>query len=154
MSVVSFDAVWDLSLNARAPLAAWAPALIGRPFADRARGPDAFDCMGLIEFVAAALGRPTRSYAAAYNASIYGDAASIDALIAAEQSAWAPGDGSVGDVLIMGSARRAHHVGVLCGAGHVLHVGVAEGVKCELIVGRRRVRRAAGYAIYGLARPA
>lgn len=147
---------FDLSANARAPLAAWASPLFGLPFADRGRGPGAFDCTGIVEHVQAMLGRPIKPYAAHYSAA-HVDAeqtAAFDRLIQSELAAYAPGAGEVGDILVMGSAGRAHHVGVLCGAGCVLQARVAQGVTIDKIEGRKRVQRVGGLWLYDVVRPA
>lgn len=147
---------FDLSANARAPLADWAPPLRGLPFEDRGRGPHGFDCTGVMEFVQALLGRPIKAYAEHYSAA-HVDAeqtAAFDRLIQSELAAYAPGAGEVGDILILGSGGRAHHVAVLCGAGHLIHARPGAGVSIEPIEGRKRVRRAARLWLYNVLRPA
>ncbi|HRO02389.1 MAG TPA: NlpC/P60 family protein [Terricaulis sp.] len=151
---LQFGAAFDLSRNAAAPLAAWAPPLFGAPFVDRAAGPDAFDCTGLVEWVAALLGRRVRSYSEIYASVDCDAAAKRDAIIRAEAEAWRPGAGDVGDVLILGTGRRAHHVAVLCGAGRAMHASrAAGGVAYAEIVGRKRVRRVASHDLYAVLTP-
>lgn len=151
---LQFGATFDLSLNAAAPLAPWAPALFGKPFEDRAVGPDAFDCTGLIEWVQALLDRRVRSYAEIYRAQDCDAKEKRDAIIRAEAEAWRAGTGDVGDVLILGTGQRAHHVAVLCGAGRALHASrAAGGVAYAEIMGRKRVRRVAGHNLYAVLTP-
>lgn len=111
--------------------------------------------MGVVEFVQAQLQRPVRDYRACYEASTVGDAEQVDQIIAAEMSAWRALDaGGVGDVLVCGSGRRAHHVAVLCGAGRAVHAQRGAGVKIDLIEGKRAVTRFAGLRIFGVFAPA
>jgi cell wall-associated NlpC family hydrolase len=152
---LQFGASFDLSLNAAAPLADWAPPLFGKPFVDRAVGPDAFDCTGLVEWVQSALGRRVRSYAELYRAAECDGKDKRDAIIRAEGALWTPAPGDVGDVLILGTGRRAHHVAVLCGAGLALHASRAAcGVTYAEIEGRKQVRRVANHHLYAVLRPA
>lgn len=152
---LQFGASFDLSANATAPLADWAPMLFGKPFVDRAVGPDAFDCTGLIEWVQALMGRPVRSYAELYRDVDCDAIDKRDAIIRAEGELWTPGTGDVGDVLILGTGRRAHHVAVLCGASRALHASrEACGVAYAEIEGRKRVRRVARHDLYAVLRPA
>ncbi len=148
----------NLGPNARAPLADWALPLQQRArFAERGRGPDAFDCLGIALFVQNLLGRPVRSYAELYaDLDIAADAAKpdIDALIRAENEAWRNVEaGAVGDVLVLGHGGHAHHVGVLCGAGRLLHAHKSRGVRIEEIEGRRAVKAAAGLKVFAVVRP-
>ncbi len=77
-----------------------------------------------------------------------------DAIIRAEAEAWRAGTGDVGDVLILGTGQRAHHVAVLCGAGRALHASrAAGGVAYAEIMGRKRVRRVAGHNLYAVLTP-
>lgn len=148
----------NLAPNARAALADWAAPLQQRArFEERGRGPDGFDCLGIALFVQALLGRPVRCYAELYRElDIAADAAKpqIDALIRAENDAWVNAEtGAVGDVLVLGHGGHAHHVGVLCGAGRMLHAHKSRGVRIEEIEGRRAVTRAAGLKVFALVRP-
>lgn len=152
MSLLRFDgAGFDLTANADAPLAEWASELMALPYRDEGRAPDAVDCMGVVEFVQARMGRALRSYAELYRGAAL---SGLDALIRDEAQAWAPGTGAVGDVLIVGHRGLAHHVAVLCGAGHALHAQPRQGVSLVPIEGKRAAKRFAGAVIYGVARPA
>jgi cell wall-associated NlpC family hydrolase len=122
----------DLRANAHAPLAAWAAFLRGRPFAPHGRGPDAFDCWGVVCWSQKILGRAVRSYAECYRdvgARARGD---LDALIAAERATWREKPaGVVGDVVLCESAGLACHVAVLCGEGRALHALKGAGVVAQ-----------------------
>lgn len=141
---------FDLGANADAPLAPWAETLLALPYRALGRAPEAVDCMGVVEFVQAALGRPLRCYA-----ELYRDSAleGIDALVRAELTQWIPGAGEVGDVLFVGRRGLAYHVAVLCGAGRALQARNGHGVTIDRIEGRRAVSRFCGAHIYGVARP-
>lgn len=145
---------FDLTPNATAPLAAWAPALQRRAwFQKKGDGPDAFDCWGLVAHVQALLGRPVRSYAAAYGLADFSRAGGLDRLIRAEAETWRAGAGEVGDVLVCARANAVTHVAVLCGAGSALHVLETAGVLCTFL-GARRVKRLLNMKVVGCVRPA
>lgn len=146
---------FDLSANARAPLAPWATPLQQARYEDYARGPDAFDCMGLVEWVQRLIGRPVRDYATAYQAHPLTDTAALDAIIRAEVGAWRTAEpGDVGDVLVLGLGRRAHHVAILCGAGRAIHAHSSAGIAIKEIAGRRAVTRFENMRVYGVVAPA
>lgn len=145
---------FDLSANAAAPLQAWAPEIQARArFEDGGQGPERFDCMGLALFVQRLIGRPARDYADLYRGLDVADHDAVGKLIAAEAVIWEDAPGEPGDVLVLGTGRRAHHVAVLCGAGRALHALSGAGVKIEEIEGRRQVRRFAHMRLYGVGRP-
>ncbi len=124
----------DLALNDRAPIAAWAPPLVGRAFAPHGRGPDAFDCWGLLAHVFALTGRRVPSYVDAYAAVDFAARADLDALIRAEVQAWRPlAAAGPGDPLLCTLFGRAVHVGVCAGAGLVLHARAKAGVVLEAV---------------------
>lgn len=124
----------DLRANAAAPLAAWAVHARGRPFADRGRGPDAFDCWGIVCWTQKLLGRPVRSYADCYREATARARGDLAALIAAERDTWLEKQaGEVGDVLLCASAGMKCHVAVLCGDGRALHAVRGAGVLAQPI---------------------
>lgn len=143
----------DLSANAHAPFAPWARdlELMALPYRFEARPPDGVDCMAVVEFAQARLGRPVKPYASLYAAHALDG---LDRFIRAEVESWAQGEGDVGDVLVMGRGGLAHHVAVLCGAGHAIHARSSHGVTVDRIAGRRRVKRFCGARLYGVVRPA
>jgi len=152
--VLSFDAAFDCAANAGAPLAPWALALRGRPFARRGRGPEAYDCAGVIEHVQALLGRTVKRFADLYAETEVAAPAVLDALIRAEANAWIAGDGAVGDVLVCGRGRRAHHLAVLCGAGCALEARSDCGVAITPLSGRRAITHVGDARLYAVLRPA
>lgn len=155
MSVVlSPGAGVDLSANAAAPLASWAEPLQRRGWYEaRGRGPLGFDCLGVALWVQGFLGRRVRDYADCYRELDITRTADIDELFRAESDCWGNvAVGGVGDVLVLGRA-YAHHLAVLCGAGHALDVTPGIGVRVSAIEGRRNVARVAGLKVFACVRP-
>lgn len=148
---------FDLSANAAATLADWAPALQSRGrFVAKGEGPDAFDCYGLALFVQRLIGRRAPSYAEFYAAADFGGGANgaLDRLIRAEAESWrASKPGDVGDVLVCARGNAATHVAILCGAGHALHALETAGLVCTRIVGRVAVTGLLNMRIVGCVRP-
>lgn len=102
----------------------WALAYLGKPWANGAAGPDAYDCWGLVR----------RVYAERYGLEL--PAVDVDAhaplavrhAFAAGRAGWqAVDDRQEGDVVLMGQARHPHHVGLWL-AGGVLHAVEGAGV--------------------------
>jgi cell wall-associated NlpC family hydrolase len=145
----------DLSPNAVAPLALWAEPLQRRGwFEDGGRGPLGFDCYGLAYWVQAFVGRPVRSYEEHYRDLDIRRTGQVSALFHAEAEAWRNvAAGGVGDVLVLGSGDRAHHVGVLCGAGSLLHASAHAGLRIDQIEGRRAVSRVADLKVFACVAP-
>lgn len=152
---LSLGAGVDLTPNARAPLAAWALPLQRRGvFARMGRGPVEFDCMGIVTWVQAEIGRAVRSYEELYRDLDITNTGAVDELVRAEVNAWCNvAAGGVGDVLVLGHGKRAHHVAVLCGAGRALHALEGSGIVIGEIEGRARVRRFAGMGVFGCVAP-
>lgn len=103
---------------------AWVTHYIGKPFADRGRGPDAFDCWGLVMDVLeqhfGITGLP--DFADRYETAA--DQA-VSALVAAEQQEprWQRVEvPQAGDVIVMKVTGRPWHVGVAVSADRMLHV--------------------------------
>lgn len=154
LTLVYDGAGFDLSANAAAPLAPWARALQrAAHYEEFGRGPRGYDCLGIVGAALAAMGRVMRDYRDAYAGVDIAAHDAVDEIIRAEAAAWQDGAGDVGDVLVLGSGRRAHHVAVLCGAGHALHARAIAGIKIEPIGGRKHVTRFAGMRLYGVGRP-
>lgn len=145
----------NVAPNWAAPLAEWAPEIQARGhFEDGGRGPESFDCMGIALWVQRILGRPVRDYLELYADLDIRRTQAVDALLRAEAEGWRNVEaGDVGDVLVLGSGRRAHHVAVLCGAGRALHAREDFGIRIEPIVGRARVTRFSDLAVFGCVRP-
>jgi cell wall-associated NlpC family hydrolase len=95
---------------------------VGLPWVDQGRGPDAFDCWGLVRAAfAAGTGIELPSHAGAYDLS---DAEEIASLVAGEASRWSPvaaGREVAFDVAVMRLAGTLH-VGIVVGRGQMLHV--------------------------------
>lgn len=154
--VMTPGAAVNLTPNARAPLAAWAvQACDGGHFERGGRGPIAFDCMGLVTWAQAQIGRRVRDYLDLYRELDIKRRGDVNQLMRAEAEAWRNVDaGGVGDVLVLGSGDRAHHVAVLCGGGYAAHATSSRGLLCEKIEGRARVSRFSGMRIFACVSPA
>lgn len=99
---------------------------IGKPFAWNARGPDAYDCWGLVRAVLGQYGIvvPDYLYAPQRPAAV----ADLVEYVAGSQPLWAPvEDPGVGDVIMMGTSPRLHHAGVFTEHG-VIHTSLKTGV--------------------------
>lgn len=124
----------DFRLNNRAPIAAWAADIFGLPFEERARGPHAFDCWGVVIYAQEKCGRRAKSYTDAYSDTSFKARHDIDALIAAEKAQWkAVKHVDIGDVFECALAGKSVHVAVACGGGRALHVREKAGVVIEEI---------------------
>lgn len=94
--------------------------LIGRPFAYGGRGPDEYDCYGLLMELKRREGVQLPDYKSP------SDAASIAAIFASELRLWRPAELSVGSVLLfLIPAQRGRqpyfHVGYALGHGDFIH---------------------------------
>lgn len=105
----------------------WSAAWVGTPYGDRGRGPDAYDCWGLVQTVfAVQYGIALPSYADDYPASVAGEA--IEAVIDRECRAWHAVVEKVGNEPIPATARQRAREGdvvVLRVLGRRMHCGVA-----------------------------
>lgn len=104
-------------------------AYIGLPYREGARGPDAYDCYGLVAavFRAAhgvelpdwcAVGTGPQGASRAISAALAGEVAGGRSIRVAEPGDW--------DIAVVGSQLRPHHVGVVVDGG-VLHAAKAFG---------------------------
>lgn len=145
---------FDVSANAAAPIAPWAPALQARGhFAPKGDGPDAFDCWGLAAFVQRLIGRAPPSYATLYSAADFARPAALDRLIRAEAEAWQAAPGDVGDILVCAKGGAATHVAVLCGGGHALHALETAGLVARPLLQRQRLTHVLDMKVVGCVRP-
>jgi cell wall-associated NlpC family hydrolase len=107
---------------------------IGRPYRIGARGPDAYDCWGLVRAALGGAGLVLPDYQAI-------DRAAIDASVAeqARSGAWQPvSDPCPGDLLLLGPApRRLWHIG-LCTSAGVLHTTPSTGACVQPLAVLRR----------------
>jgi len=97
---------------------------VGVGWADKGRSTDACDCWGLVLLVyRAAFGIALPSYAEAY--ATPADRATVSGLIAGRRSEWAPvpaGQERPLDLVLMTEAGIPRHIGIVAGAGCVLHM--------------------------------
>jgi cell wall-associated NlpC family hydrolase len=115
----------------------------------------AFDCMGMVTWAQAQIGRTVRDYLELYRKYDVREREVLNQLYRAEADGWrnvAAGD--VGDVLVLGTGNRAHHVAVLCGQGRAIHATKSSGIVIHEIEGRARVDRFAGMRVFACVSPA
>lgn len=109
----------------------WTSEYLGKPWRNGAEGPDAYDCYGLVRAVywdrygvemPAISADATKVLACLHAARDYSDYGQWEAVTVPQD----------GDVLLMGSARHPHHVGVLV-EGRVLHSVEGAGVVLQTV---------------------
>lgn len=109
-----------------------ARGLIGRPFAHRGRGPEAFDCWGLVmEVYRQTFGIELPDYAADGSRTHRAAAA---ALVDGERGAWielSPSAERPGDVILLRRFGRPLHLGLVMGRRRFLHCDEPAGVTCQ-----------------------
>lgn len=97
---------------------------VGIPYADKGRDAAGVDCWGLVCLVFAELrGIELPSYAERYVTGA--DRRAIAGLVAGELDPWAPvapGDAQPFDGVLMREGRFPRHIGLVVGAGRMLHV--------------------------------
>jgi len=102
----------------------WAAQFIGKPFADHGRGPDAFDCWGLVRAaLKAGAGVDVPSYTEAYVSA--DERAELHALIAGSTAPWqviAAGREREFDLALFRIGRWVSHFGLIVRPGFMLHV--------------------------------
>ena len=92
------------------PYSIWSD-LLGKPFCSGGRGPDAFDCVGLLIEVERRLGHPIRNWS------------SHARFLASAKNEWERvTDPQPGDGILIYSTDPPWHVAVVCGGGFMLHV--------------------------------
>lgn len=85
--------------------------LLGKPFKAGARGPEAYDCVGVLLAIQHRLGHPLP----AYTSDLWG-------LAAARGDTWdRVTDPKPGDAILIRSSSPPWHVGVVCGGGYMIH---------------------------------
>lgn len=110
-----------------------APVPIGTPYARGARGPDAYDCWGLV-----CAERPDIPVLARYTAT---DRAAMPRHIEEERltgqwlRVWPP---APGDIVLMGTNRRLHHAGIAV-AGGIKHTTDRTGALVQSLTALRQV---------------
>jgi cell wall-associated NlpC family hydrolase len=101
------------------PYALWAD-LLGKPWRKDARGPDAYDCVGLLLEIERRLDHPVPDYASDTHA------------VALAVAQWKlVTDPAPGDAILIRSANPRWHIGVVCGDGAMLHCREGIGVVKE-----------------------
>jgi len=110
--------------------------LIGKPFKWNGRGPDAYDCWGLVETVLREMNIPSPSKSFCVLSTDPGVSAIESSKIMEEQftsSEWRRTEEvNPGVVLAMSTHRRIHHVGIVTPFG-VLHVGPGYSARLQSI---------------------
>jgi cell wall-associated NlpC family hydrolase len=117
------------------PSALWLD-LLGKPFRAGARGPDAYDCEGLLLTIQFRLGRAVPDH--------HSDAAQVSIA----KLNWEPvaeADAQPGDAILLRSTDPLWHVGVVCGAGWMIHAESVAGVVRERYDDARWHKRVEGF---------
>ena len=91
------------------PLNLWID-LLGKPFADGGRGPDAYDCVGLLLEVQRRMGRSLPAWGS--------HARNLPGALARWELT---DDPQPGDGILIRSSDPAWHIGIVCGDNHMLH---------------------------------
>lgn len=121
----------------------WWADLIGRPYADGARGPDAFDCWGLVHFAfSRELGIDLPDHAGVHPKEIR--EVSTRMAPAANAATWSPVEAPRAfDVALMSHAVHSKlptHIGIMVSASKVLHIWRATDA-CVMELGDHRLSR-------------
>jgi cell wall-associated NlpC family hydrolase len=115
------------------PLPDWVARYHGRPFEEKGRGPDAYDCWGLVvDFYRRELGIDLPQLLEGYETTR--DLHAIAALAAREKSRWSPIDEAAalaGDVVEFRILGEEAHVGLVVARGMFLHALRGQGVVLE-----------------------
>jgi cell wall-associated NlpC family hydrolase len=107
-------------MTAKLPTSTWLD-LLGKPYADKGRGPDAFDCVGLLLEIERRIGNALPNYKS-----------DIHELALALAGTWERvNDPQPGDGILIRSACPPWHIGVVCGAGYMIHAHPQCGVSRE-----------------------
>jgi cell wall-associated NlpC family hydrolase len=94
--------------------------LLGLPWRKDARGPDAYDCVGLLLEIERRLGYPVPAYASELSE------------LSLAMLRWEPVETPIpGDGILIRSADPRWHIGVVCGGGYMLHSREGAGVVRE-----------------------
>lgn len=138
------------------PIPAWVGKWIGLPFADKGRGPDAFDCWGLVRAVLAdQFGVTLPDYADAYTDAH--DHASVAAAVEAGlRDGWQTVDKpQCGDLIVIKIAGRPWHCALAVTPERFLHVP-DKGTSCierlDNVIWTRRIEGVYRHAGTALAR--
>ena len=95
--------------------------LLGKPYADNGRGPDAYDCVGVFLEIQRRIGNMLPDY----SSDLWG-------LALARNDGWERvTDPQPGDGILIRSAHPSWHIGAVCGAGYMIHAHPQCGVSRE-----------------------
>lgn len=131
---------------------AWAAPWIGRPYADKGRGPDAFDCWGFVRAILAAeRGVVLPDYAEAYTTADAPDSVA-QAVTVGLSAGWQPvAEPQAFDLLILRIAGRPWHCALLVNGVQFIHCappnlhGVQQGSCVDRLDSPRWSRRIDGF---------
>ncbi|MGB1560812.1 MAG: C40 family peptidase [Sinimarinibacterium flocculans] len=122
----------------------WAAWYVGMPYADKGRGPEAFDCWGLVQ----------RIYADQFGIDLPGfendyphsaDRMATAAVISRECGTWSRVDRPrVGDVIVLAIGGRPCHCGIAVSATTMLHTLTGTAACIESLAGLRWRHRIEG----------
>jgi len=130
---------------------AWVTPWVGRPFEERGRGPEAFDCWGLVRAVLQErLGASLPALDDRYSQA--SDREDLAALVVAERGPWRPVEEAAlqeGDCVLFRVQGYPSHVGVVVALGWMLHSRPATGSVLERWDGPRWRPRLCGFFRHG-----
>ena len=99
--------------------------LIGKPFADLGRGPDAYDCWGLVIEVGQRMGIEVPDYGVSHQ-----NEARVNGTFRAHATDYERvNQPKVGDIAVWKSMAGELHFGIVIDGNHVLHAGPEVGVR-------------------------
>lgn len=130
---------------------AWTSPWVGLPFEDMGRGPDRFDCWGLVRAVLQErLGASLPALDDRYGED--SDRADLAALVNSQRGPWRPlaeADVGEGDCVLFRVAGHPSHVGVVVARGWMLHSRPGTGSVLERWDGPRWRPRVCGFYRHG-----
>jgi cell wall-associated NlpC family hydrolase len=101
------------------PYELWAD-LLGKPFVEDARGPDAYDCVGLLLEMQRRVGNQVPAWGS-----------DVNNLEPAKEHWERVSDPQPGDAILIRSLDPLWHIGVVCGGGYMIHAHSSCGVVRE-----------------------
>lgn len=118
---------------------AWVLDLLGKPYAINGRGPDVFDCWGLVAFVYRGLGIELPDFYGHDTIKAYREKMALE--ISRDGSPWLPIEKPEPFCAVAMSRRHViHHTGIWLPEGYVMHASGKARVKADTIQGLRRNR--------------
>lgn len=128
----------------------WAAQWVGIPYKEKGRGPDGYDCWGVIQAIQLSVFHvDLPDYADTYR-----DGEDWEAIGAAVQAGLADGwqrteQPRAGDLLILSIAARPWHCGMMLSSLHFLHAAPGDSTVIERLDTPRWARRIEGIYRYG-----